>query len=36
MFQMATIHEVKGIKRPQKKDMMCTYFLGDNNMSVSS
>lgn len=31
-WQVATIHEVKGIKRPQGKDMICTYFLGDNNM----
>ncbi|CAM9631620.1 unnamed protein product [Pylaiella littoralis] len=30
--RVATIHEVKGIKRPQGKDMICTYFLGDNNI----
>lgn len=30
--QAATPEEVKGVKRPHGKDMICTYFLGDNNM----
>ena len=32
LVQVATAEEVKGVKRPHGKDMICTYFLGDNNM----
>lgn len=33
-FQAATPEEIQGVKKPHGKDMVCTYFLGDNNMWV--